>query len=109
MCMLVLPLLVAACAAPPFEMGRAAPTDKVDRLISDRTTRAEVIALLGQPRGYGLMRHTPDQPLRDVLVYERLRIKGDQIGVDMLLVYLNEDRYDGYLWFSAKELLKTAP
>ncbi len=97
--------LAAGCAAPPITVGYRAPLQNLDRLISEKSSAADVRAALGEPRGYGAARYTSDQPLRKVWFYEFLQIKGDQVGVNILLVFFRGDGYDGYLWFSAKELL----
>ncbi len=106
MAVLGLLVLAAGCAPPPtITIGYRAPLQNLDRLISEKSTAADVRAALGEPRGYGAARFTRDQPLRKVWFYEFLQIKDDQVGVNMLLVFFRGDRYDGYLWFSAKELL----
>ncbi len=102
-CLLV---LVAGCAAPTITIGYRAQTQNLDRLISEKSTAADVRAALGEPRGHGRARHTRDQPLLKVWFYEFMQMKGDQVGVNILLVFFRGDRYEGYLWFSAKELLK---
>jgi hypothetical protein len=85
-------------------MGSPPSVAGLERLVSQKSTMSEVISALGQPRGYGETRHSPDQPLRPILVYEYVRAKGDQIALNILLVYLDEGRYDGHLWFAAQEL-----
>ncbi len=106
MAVLGLVVLAAGCATPPtITAGYRVPTQNLDRLISEKSSAADVRAALGEPRGYGAARYTSDQPLRKVWFYEFLQIKGDQVGLNMLLVFFRGDRYDGYLWFSAKELL----
>ena len=100
-------VLVAGCAAPPpINLGRRAPLQNLDRLVSEISSEAEVRAALGAPRGYGRARYSRDQPLRNVWFYEFVQVKGEQVGLNILLVFFRDDRYDGYLWFSAKELLK---
>lgn len=101
--------LAAGCSAPPITIGYRAPTDSLDRLVSEKSSAADVRAALGEPRGHGAARYTSDQPLRKVWYYEFIRLKGDQIGLNLLLVFFRDDRYDGYLWFSAKELMKRHP
>lgn len=100
-------LLAAACGPPPtLYMGSQPRVEGLKQLVSLKSTTAEVVSALGEPRGYGMMRHTPDQPVRPVLVYEYVQVKGgEQIGMNVLLVYLDEGRYDGHLWFSARELM----
>ena len=99
-------VLAAGCAAPPpMTIGYRAPLQNLDRLISEKSSVVDVREALGEPRGHGSARFSRDQPLRKVWFYEFLQIKGDQASVNILLVFFREDRYDGYLWFSAKELL----
>ncbi len=106
MALLCLLVLAAGCAAPPtITIGYRAPLQNLDRLISEKSTAADVRAALGEPRGYGAARFTRDQSLRKVWLYEFLQMKGLQVGVNMRLVFFRGDRYDGYLWFSSKELL----
>ncbi len=102
-------VLAAGCSAPPINIGYRAPIGSLDRLVSEKSSAADVRAALGAPRGYGAARYTKDQPLRKVWYYEFIQLKGDQFGINLLLVFFRDDRYDGYLWFSAKELLKRLP
>ena len=105
LCFLV---LAAGCAAPrPMTIGYRTSLQNLDRLISEKSSVVDVREALGQgPRGHGSARFSRDQPLRKVWFYEFMQIKGDQVSVSILLIFFREDRYDGYLWFSAKELLR---
>jgi hypothetical protein len=87
-------------------MGEAPNVEGLKRLSSGVSTADDVLAALGRPRGTGAMRHSPSQPLRTVWYYELVMVKGDQVHLNILLVYLDGNRYDGHLWFSANELLK---
>ncbi len=110
MAVLGLLVLAAGCAAPPtITIGYRAPLQNLDRLISEKSTAADVRAALGEPRGHGAARFTKDQPLRKVWYYEFMQMKGLQGRGTFLLVFFRDDRYDGYLWFSAKELLTDIP
>jgi hypothetical protein len=102
-------VLAAGCSVPPITIGYQAPIGSLDRLVSGKSSAANVRAALGEPRGHGAARYTKDQPLRKVWFYEFIQMKGTQIGINILLVFFQDDRYDGYLWFSAKELLKRLP
>ncbi len=101
--------LAAGCSAPTINIGYRVPIGSLDRLVSEKSSAADVRAALGEPRGHGAARYTKDQPLRKVWYYEFIQLKGDQFGINLLLVFFRDDRYDGYLWFSAKELLKRLP
>ncbi len=108
MAVLGLLVLAAGCGSPPtITVGYRAPTQNLDRLVSEKSSAADVRAALGEPRGHGAARYTKDQPPRKVWYYEFIQIKGSQIGLDILLVFFQGDRYDGYIWFSAKELRTT--
>lgn len=99
-------VLATGCASPPpMTVGYRVPLQNLDRLISEESSADDVREALGEPRGHGGARFSRDQPLRKVWFYEFLQIKGDQASVNILLVFFREDRYDGYLWFSAKELM----
>ena len=103
---LALLALAAGCSTPPINIGYRAPVDRLDRLVSEKSSADDVRAALGEPRGYGAARYTRDQPLRKIWYYEFTQFKGDQVGLNLLLVFFRDERYDGYLWFSAKELIK---
>ena len=99
-------VLATGCNVPPINIGSRAPINNLENLISEQSSAADVRAALGEPRGYGAARFTKEQPLRKVWYYEFIQLKGDQVGLNLLLVFFRDDRYDGYLWFSAKELVK---
>jgi hypothetical protein len=47
-----------------------------------------------------------DPTPRTIWSYEYAEAEGQRIGLKMLLVFLNQDRYEGHLWFSAATLLE---
>ena len=99
--------MAVGCASPKtYDIGYRAPLHRLDQLVSGQTGASDVVAILGKPRGYGNARFNREQPLRDIMYYEYLRLKGDQASVNILLVFLKEDRFDGYLWFGAEELMQ---
>jgi len=105
-CLLLL-LGTVSCGTPSFDDGRPAPTDKIKSLQSGVSTKPDVRSALGQPRGYGMLRHNSEQATRRTIwYYEYVQVKDDQIGVKILLVFFNVETYDGYLWFAAKELTR---
>jgi hypothetical protein len=42
---------------------------------------------------------------RSIWSYEYAELEGRQINLKMLLVFFEEDRYDGHLWFAGSSLL----
>ncbi len=70
MAVLVLLVLVAGCAeGPVITVGERAPTQNLDRLVSEKSSAADVRAALGEPRGHGAARYTKDQPPLKVWYY----------------------------------------
>ncbi len=98
---------LTGCSTPPFSDGRLAPTDKLTELTVGVSRKDDVRMALGEPRGPGATRHAHDRSdLRTIWYYEFIQLKGDQIGMKILLVFFDQEKYDGYLWFGAKELLQ---
>ncbi len=103
---LALLVLMIGCSLPPINDGRPAPTNKLESLETGVSTKIDVRAALGEPRGNGMVRHTSDRATqRSIWYYEYIRLKDDQFGIKLLLVFLDGDTYDGHLWFAAKELV----
>ena len=99
---------IAGCGASPVvTSGERPQTEKLSTLVSGKSTAAEVRAALGYPRGYGLMRHRPEEKLRKIWFYEMMQSKPDQSSLYVLLVYLDEkgEIYDGYFWFRGNAFL----
>ncbi len=103
---LILLLAVGCSTPPPITFGWRIPVDGLDKLVPERSSAAEVRAALGVPRGYGMTRHAPDQPLMHLWFYEFHQIKGDQVGLSILIVSMRDDRYEGHFWFAAKEIIE---
>jgi hypothetical protein len=71
---------------------------------------------LGEPRGKGAAHLSPELPLRNVWYYEYVKGSGAMtmtgempmtVDLKMLIVFLQGDVYDGYLWFSSVEKVKS--
>ncbi len=103
---LVLLALTMGCSLPPISDGRPVPTNRLESLETGVSTKIDVRAALGEPRGNGMVQHTSDPATqRSIWYYEYIQLKDDQIGLKILLVFLDGDTYDGHLWFAAKELV----
>jgi hypothetical protein len=65
------------------------------------STKADVLRVLGPPRGYGMTR-LPAMPSPNVIwFYEYLESDGKNVDLKMLLVYFEGEMYSGHLWFSS--------
>ncbi len=103
---LVLLVLTIGCSIPPISDGRPAPTNRLESLETGVSTKIDVRAALGEPRGNGMVHHTTDPATRrSIWYFEYVQAKDDQLGLKILLVFLDGDTYDGHLWFAAKELV----
>jgi len=71
------------------------------RLIVGQSSVDDVIAVLGKPNGKGMSSLPSEQASRPMwsYYYEEGSLKDDRRT--FLFVFINRDRYDGYLWFSS--------
>ena len=105
MCLTLL-FITAGCS---MEFGRMPPTDKIESSLRPMVdSKSEVLKVLGSPRGYGMIRmsNLPNNP-HSIWFYEYG--KGDingKITMKMLLVFFDQEKYVGYLWFSSPEYIK---
>ena len=69
-------------------------------------TKADVLLALGEPRGSGGARVSPDSEDEEIWLYEFMRINGKKVSLEILLVFLDEGLYDGHLWFRSTEKIR---
>ncbi len=103
---LCLLFLSGGCATVSF--GEMPDTSVFDsRLQKGVSTKADVLAAIGAPRGYGKVRLGGVSGTRVIWFYEY--VQSDLVNVDlkMLLVLFDGDKYDGHLWFSSFEKVDT--
>ena len=96
--------LVAGCVTLPF--GSPPNQTRLERLKEGQSTAADVLLLLGEPRGDGAVRWTPSLAPEKVWYYEYVVLGFGRIDNKALLVFFDQDRYVGYLWFSTTKLVK---
>jgi hypothetical protein len=85
-------------------------TDRLAQLVPGKSRSSDVLLALGEPRGKGAAHLSPELPLRNVWYYEYLKASGAMtmnVDLKMLIVFLQGDVYDGYLWFSSVEKVKS--
>lgn len=118
--------LLAGCA-PTIRYGSPPRTDRLESLKLGESSTADVLLTMGEPRGHGVIHHTgrcgslvaapPDcsqdrisgiEGTRKIWFYEYTVAEGSRIDLKILLVFFDQDRYDGHLWFSSAQLLKKA-
>lgn len=94
--------MAAGCGNIRLRMGNRPDTDVLEKSLRlGESTRADVRAALGQPSGKGRAMHPFDTKPRTMwsYYYEEGDLK-DARRI-FLFVYFDQDRYDGYMWFSS--------
>ncbi len=100
-------LMFSGCISARMEMGRRVdPALLETRLRIGESTRADVLAALGAPNGRGRGLLPIDASAKTVwsYYYEESTIESNELKDSrrmFLWVYLDGDRYDGYMWFSS--------
>ncbi len=95
--------LLGGCVTIPF--GSPPRQARLEQLKQGVSTPAEVLLLLGEPRGAGAVRWTPALAPQKVWYYEYVALSTQRIDNKTLLVFFDQDRYVGYLWFSSAKLV----
>jgi len=104
-CLAVIPLLVGCASTIKF--GSPPRVDKLETLKLGISNKSDVLLSLGEPRGYGAGRYSSIPEPREIWSYEYVVSDGKKTSLKFLLVFFEKDLYDGYLWFSASELIDT--
>src|SRR5215472_3331316 len=107
-------LLMVACVtvtacAQSVTYGVKPQTDRLSMLVRGKSTAADVLLALGEPRGRGAARlaDEPNSTRRDVLFYEFVQSNGSTVNLKMLVVFMRDGTYDGHFWFSSVDSMKT--
>jgi len=110
---LLLALAVTATAGCiSISHGVMPHVDRLKSLQVGTSTTTDVLLLIGQPRGWGVARLRPELEPRDLWLYEFQTAEGslltgtESFEITMLVVFLRNDVYEGYLWFSSADTLR---
>jgi len=96
--------LTAGCASsssfgvPPRVAG-------LTKLMVGESSPADILSVLGEPRGKGAARFPVDPELRTVWYYDYVHSEGGRTELAALIVFLREGRYEGHLWFAGSQLV----
>ncbi len=82
-------ILVTGCASPLIQMGESIPFDNLSMLSTDVSNRENVLSTLGAPIGSGKWKNKPADTMRDIWYYEYIQLEGDQIALQLLLVFFD--------------------
>jgi hypothetical protein len=96
-------LAVVVACAQTLKIGSPPKTDQLDTLKLGNSTKADVLLALGQPQGDGVVRVAVEATPRTIWFYEYSEVVGKVIGLKILLVFFNQEKYDGHLWFASTQ------
>ncbi len=105
--MLLLGLALMTGCATTMSFGSMPRVEQLPTLKIGISSANEVVSTLGMPRGRGQVRFAADQPGQQVWLYEYTQSDGKKVKLKMLLVFMEEDVYAGYMWFSSGQLLES--
>lgn len=96
-------LFFTGCQTTPPTIYSGSPIygmNEIDQLKQDKTTVQDVRNVMGEPSGFGKARLKPDSELVDVWFYQYLVMKGSQVNVNIVLIFIDENEiYQGHLAF----------
>jgi len=92
-------VLLGGCLS--IEFGHPVAYRALDGMVPGETTHADILLALGEPRGTGAFRVAQYEQPRDALYYEYIKASGSRTQVEILIVLMQEQRFDGYMWFGS--------
>ena len=96
--------LLSACATSA-RFGFPPKVDRLETLKQGESTEADVLLTLGEPQGRGLAQLSARITPRRIWLYELRQIDGASGRQKLLFIFFDGERFDGYLWFSSRELV----
>ncbi len=103
--LLVVAFTVTGCISLSY--GVSPNTDLLSSLTVGDSTEADVLLVLGEPRGAGRTSSYRDLDPRAIWFYEYLEADMSTARIELLLVFLINEKYDGHLWFSSFDTYQT--
>ena len=97
-------VLLGGCLS--MEFGYPVAYRALAGLVPGETTHAEILLALGEPRGAGALRVAQYERPRDALFYEYIKASGSRAQVEILIVLMQDQRFDGYMWFGSSARVK---
>jgi len=101
---LALATFLAGCATS-IKYGSPPKVTQLSLLKQGVSVKSDVLAALGEPRGYGAGRFHALPTPREIWFYEYMETDGVRTQLKFLLVFLDADKYDGHLWFASSSLM----
>lgn len=100
--LLLFPLFLGGCPTVYIRMGQLPSTDVLEKSLHvGQSTRQDVLAALGRPYATGRWMLPTDSQPRTLWTYYYENGTLEDARRFVLLVYFDQDRFDGYVWFSS--------
>lgn len=106
-CMVLL-FLISFLGGCAMKYGVPPRINKLETLKVGGSNKTEVRQSIGEPRGYGAARLSSVPKLSEIWFYEFYVYQGSKMSLTLLLVFFDEDLYEGHLWFSGTQLIDTS-
>ena len=103
-------VVTSGCVGMQYRVGtRPDPSALETKLSVGKSTSEEVIGVLGTPDGKGAAMFTMYSQPSQLWSYYYEEGTMEEARRIFLFIFMNEDRYDGYMWFSSLQELSTEP
>jgi hypothetical protein len=97
-------LAAVSLSACTLKYGRIPDTASLSSSLRQNiSTKADVLKVLGTPRGYGRADLGPPSEPQVLWFYEYLEASRKEFRLTMLVVFFHKELYTGHLWFSSQE------
>jgi hypothetical protein len=101
--------VLVGCTQGLLKIGSPPGTEQLGKLKIGASSKADVLLALGQPRGEGVVRYPAQRTPQTIWSYDYTEAKvgvewtvsAKVVSLKVLLVFFDEDKYAGYLWFSS--------
>ncbi len=108
LCIVLLFLISFWGGCTTIKYGSPPRINKLETLKVGGSNKIDVRQSLGEPRGYGAARLSSVPKLSEIWFYEFYVSQGSKTSLTLLLVFFDEDLYEGHLWFSGTQLIGTS-
>jgi hypothetical protein len=98
---------VTACA-PTITIGKMPKIDALVNFTPGVSNIEDIRNGLGEPHARGMSRWSIDKEMpAKIWEYQFTKASGGKIQFTLLMVFIREGHYDGHLWFSSAEEIKS--
>ena len=103
LCLIGVFTALAGCLT--MKVGSPPEVDRLQSLRPGESKTADVLLLLGEPRGHGRAHLSAYPEAMKIWYYEYTEAGWSTIHLKILWVVFNGETYTGHIWFASNELL----